>query len=80
MNALVTNENLSTVTISFFVPGTNTVGTTVKLTNASVADFSHECETVYPACEHVGFTYQKIEWTSVEGGTTAEDDWEAPVS
>ena len=26
------------------------------------------------------FTYQKIEWTWVDGGITASDDWEAPVS
>jgi type VI protein secretion system component Hcp len=29
--------------------------------------------------EHVSFTYQKIIWTYVDGGITAEDDWEAPV-
>jgi type VI secretion system secreted protein Hcp len=80
MNALVSNENLTSVTISFFKPGTNTVGTTVKLTNASVSDFGHACANVYPQCETIGFTYQKITWTWVDSGVTAEDDWEAPVS
>ncbi len=78
MNALVTNENLTSVTIGFYKPGTSTVGTTVKLTNASVASFSHACTTVTTGCEGISFTYQKIEWTWVDGGTTAEDDWEAP--
>jgi type VI secretion system secreted protein Hcp len=80
MNALVTNENLTSVTISLFKPGTNTVGTTVKLTNASVSDFSHACNNVYPQCETIAFTYQRIEWTWVDTGATASDDWEAPVS
>ena len=29
-----------------------------------------------PVLEHIAFTYQKIEWTWVEGGVTASDDWE----
>jgi type VI secretion system secreted protein Hcp len=78
MNALVTNENLTSVVISFFKPGTTTVGTIVKLTNASVADFSHSCMATYASCEIVAFTYQKIEWTWVDGGTTSSDDWEPP--
>jgi type VI secretion system secreted protein Hcp len=28
----------------------------------------------------VAFTYQKIEWTWVDGGITAMDDWESPVN
>ncbi len=80
MNALVTNENLTNVTISFFKPGTSTVGTTVKLTNANVASFTHECTTSTTGCETIAFTYQKIEWTWVDGGISAVDDWEAPVA
>jgi type VI secretion system secreted protein Hcp len=30
--------------------------------------------------EHVSFCYQKIEWTWMDGGITAMDDWEAPVA
>ncbi len=78
MNALVTNENLTAVTISFFKPGTTTVGTMVKLTNANVASFRHACLMLYAGCENVEFTYQKIEWTWVDGGTTSSDDWEPP--
>ena len=28
--------------------------------------------------EHLTFTYDKIAWTWVDGGISAEDDWEAP--
>ena len=28
--------------------------------------------------EEISFTYQSIEWTWVDGGITAKDDWEAP--
>ena len=27
----------------------------------------------------MALTYQKITWTWIDGGVTAEDDWEAPV-
>ena len=47
----------------------------MKLTNASVAD-----DEQHGNYETIAFTYQKIEWTWVDGGITAEDDWEAPVS
>ena len=30
--------------------------------------------------EEIGFTYQKIEWTITDGGITAQDDWESPVT
>jgi type VI secretion system secreted protein Hcp len=29
--------------------------------------------------EEIEFTYQKIEWTWIKGGTTVADDWEARV-
>jgi type VI secretion system secreted protein Hcp len=56
------------------------VGTTIKLTNANESSFTQSCLTQFSDCETVGFTYQKITWTWVDGGTTAEDDWEAPVA
>ncbi len=80
MQELVTNENLPTVTLSLYKSGTTTVGTTIKLTNASLSDFSNGCDKVYPACETFSLTYQKIEWTWIDTGATASDDWEAPVS
>jgi type VI secretion system secreted protein Hcp len=49
---------------------------TVELRNASIATIGER----YPNTETVSFCYQKIIWTWTEGGITAEDDWEAPVS
>jgi type VI secretion system secreted protein Hcp len=80
MNAIVTNETLSTVVISLYKAGTTTVGTTITLTNASVSNFANNCNTAFPNCETAAFTYQKITWTWVDGGISASDDWEAPVS
>jgi type VI secretion system secreted protein Hcp len=73
LNALITNENLTTVTFSF----THGKGTymTVKLTNACIASRTQSVET-----EQISFTYQKITWTWVDGGITAMDDWEAPAA
>jgi type VI secretion system secreted protein Hcp len=73
LNALVTNENLPSVTVSVLRNGQAVA--TIKLTNASVSDYVANGTT-----EHWSFTYQKIEWTWLDGGITAEDDWEAPVS
>jgi len=73
LNALVNNENLTSVLIGLLRNG-QTVAT-IKLTNASAAQYDEHGDTVT-----VAFTYQKIEWTWVDGGVTAEDDWEAPVS
>ena len=72
LNALVNNETLTSVLTACSATGTRSP--TIKLTNASV-----------PAMSSTGgvtieFTYQKIEWTWVDGGISASDDWEAPVS
>ena len=48
---------------------------TIKLTNASVSDYVQTDQNV-----QFSFTYQKITWTWVDGGITASDDWEAPVT
>ena len=74
-NACVTNENLSQVVINLYSPGGSTPTTMVKLTNASCADLEHDGQT-----ETISFTFQKITWTYINGGITAEDDWEAPVA
>lgn len=73
LNALVTNENLTSVLIGLLRNGQQVA--TIKLTNASVADYTDHGDT-----EHWALTYQKIEWTWVDGGITASDDWEAPVA
>lgn len=46
-----------------------------SLTNASIASrVEHGMQ------EQIGFAYQKITWTWIDGGVSAEDDWEAPVA
>ena len=72
--AIYTNETLTLVAIGLLSP-TGTVMATVKLTNASVSDVTHHGST-----EEISFTYQKITWTYVDGGVTAEDDWQAPIA
>ena len=73
LNALVTNENLTQVLIGLRQGGQQVA--TIKLTNASIAGRVQRGST-----ESISFTYQKIEWTWIDGGVTATDDWEAPVS
>jgi len=73
--ALVTNENLSTVTFNFTNAKSSTPYMTVKLTNANISSRVQTGTT-----EEIQFTYQKIEWTWTDGGITASDDWEAPVT
>ena len=75
LNSIFTDETLTSVLIGFLRPGSANPVATVKLTNASVAD-----DTQHGSSETIAFTYQKIEWTWVDGGISAEDDWEAPVS
>ena len=67
---------------------------TIDLTNASLASSNlyhpDSMDGTAPAAgvglsgggnelEEWSFTYQKIQWTWVDGGITAEDDWESPV-
>jgi type VI secretion system secreted protein Hcp len=73
MGALVTNENLTSVLIGMLRNGNQVM--TIKLTNASVSDRVQKGDS-----ETISFTYQKIEWTWLDGGITAQDDWEAPVT
>jgi type VI secretion system secreted protein Hcp len=88
-NALVNNETLTEWELQFFQPsqtGAEKQFYTIKLTNANIASI----QTVMPnnkvpelskfaEYEEVAFTYQKIEWTWMDGGITATDDWESPV-
>ncbi len=72
IQALVTNENLTSVLIGLLRSGKQVA--TIKLTNASVSDYVQTDQNV-----QVSMTYQKITWTWLAGGITASDDWEAPV-
>lgn len=73
LNALVSNENLTSVLIGLLRNGQQVA--TIKLTNANVSNYVQHGGSIT-----LSFTYQKIEWTWVDGGITASDDWEAPVS
>ena len=70
--ALVNNESLTEVLIGLLKDGNEVA--TVKLTNASVAGRAQKGNS-----EEISFTYQRIEWKWLDGGITAEDDWETPV-
>ena len=90
MNLLTNNENISSWKIQYWRPsraGKEEQHYTVELVNASVSSIRVEqLNNKYPenmkheVREHISFTYQKIIWTWEDGGITAEDDWETPVS
>ena len=88
-NALVNNENIPEWELQFWQPsatGSEKQHYYIKLTNANIAsiDFrmpnnKHPDLMKFSEYEEIAFTYQKIEWTWVDGGITAMDDWESPV-
>lgn len=89
-NILVHNENIPEWELQFWTPsatGAEKQHYAVKLTNANIASIDfHMANNKHPDLmkfaeyEQVSFTYQKIEWTWIDGGITAQDDWESPVS
>jgi type VI secretion system secreted protein Hcp len=88
LQALVTNETLTTVKIEFWRPAPETAGPyfVIALTNALIVDYAltSSADEDPPAFEQLEYeefemTYQKIEVTWVQGGVTASDDWNAPV-
>lgn len=87
-NVLVNNENITEWKLEYWQPsksGQEVQHYHVELVNASISAIQQEMlNNKYPENmqhkerEHVSFCYQKIIWTWVDGGITAEDDWEAP--
>lgn len=92
--ALTENENISSWELKCYNPkSTATAGSgqevnhyTVRLTNASITSIVDIMEnnlipedTKLPLMQEIAFVYQKIEWVWVDGGITAEDDWEVRV-
>lgn len=74
-----TNEAL-TVEISYTIEGEgHKKYVTLKLTNAMIRDFSHTAGADGTAVEKLALTYTKFEFTWVEGGIVAVDDWANPV-
>ncbi len=74
LSALVDNENLTSVLIGLLRPGQAQAFATIKLTNASLAGYA-----THGLTETWSFTYQKITWTYLDGGITAEDSWLVPA-
>lgn len=90
-NVLCTNENLSSVTIDVWQSShkgsqSHSAGQglqktyEIKLTNANAAMMEQQTIENGQVFVIIGFTYQKIEWTWIDGGLSANDDWEARVS
>ena len=88
-NILVNNENVPEWELQFWQPsqtGAEKQHFTVKLLNANIASIAfrlannkHPDLMKFAEYEEIAFTYQKIEWTWMDGGITAMDDWESPV-
>lgn len=88
--SLVTNENLPTVELDYYQTGQDgkqTLYFKIVLTNANISSIKQTNlnsqddpnANLFGEYEELAFTYQKIEWTWVDGGITAQDDWEAPA-
>ncbi len=90
--ALTDNEVITSWELKCFAPRTSAAGGggqevnhfTIKLTNASISDIVDIMENnlipddaKLPLMQQISFTYQKIEWTWVDGGISSQDDWEA---
>jgi type VI secretion system secreted protein Hcp len=91
MQALVTNENITTLELRFWRPSRTGQGEeqyyTIKLENAAIAGIREwkpntkdRASRSYGDMEEISWTYQKISWTYEDGGITAEDDWETPIT
>jgi len=89
-NVLTNNENIQEWQLQFWRPsatGAEQQHFTIKLTNANIASIAfrmpnnkHPDLMKFAEYEEIAFTYQKIEWTWTDGGITAMDDWESPVT
>ncbi|MGH2720602.1 MAG: Hcp family type VI secretion system effector [Actinomycetota bacterium] len=87
---LVTNETLSRWDLRYWraLPtGAQQQHFTIRLTNASIASIAQRMPNnrdpelmKLETYEEIAFTYQRIEWTWVDGGITASDDWESTVA
>lgn len=84
LDAAVTNENLPTVTCTFYGArsggGVSHAYFRIKLTNASIVEYKDAGDGVngdVPGDEHevISFTYQKLEMTDLDGGITTIDEW-----
>ena len=89
MSALVDGERLSTVTLRKYRTGTAGVLElfyTVTLIDAIILDINPDAPHIFgemerdvAPLEHVSFSYRKIIWNHISGGTETEDDWRQGV-
>ncbi len=92
---LTHNENITSLTINFWKPqvkaasgvGSEVQFLTIALTNANIADIQAHVQNVlnpetakYPETLDVAFTYQKIQWTWMDGNITSQDDLQTRAS
>jgi type VI secretion system secreted protein Hcp len=85
---LCSNENIRSVELDFYRPdraGIERKCFQIQLTNATlsamhlwVPNNRNPRTAMLPEREEIAFTYQKISWTWIEGGISAEDDWLTP--
>ena len=83
LNALVNNERLSEVVITFYhtdKAGKEVVFYTVKLTNAAFSDVTMSSDNggSFDVATYL-LAYQKIEWEWADGNIMAADDWLTPT-
>jgi type VI secretion system secreted protein Hcp len=83
-NCSVTNENLKSVIIEVYKTnnaGIEVLEQTITLSNATISYFKQSFDNTAGSGEAKGpkdeirFSYQKINFTYVNGGVTAEDNW-----
>jgi type VI secretion system secreted protein Hcp len=75
MQACATNEVATTVTFKYVIEGTSQKNfVQVELTNAIVQDFNHMMFDDGSRTERLRMSFQKIEYTWVDGGITAQTD------
>jgi type VI secretion system secreted protein Hcp len=94
-NVLSNNETLTSAQFKFWRQTSGPTGTVeqqhfqIDLQNANVASYNlyhpdsldtGAASTTVETQEELTFTYQKITWTWLDGGITAEDDWETPIA
>ncbi|MEP6747883.1 MAG: type VI secretion system tube protein TssD, partial [Bacteroidota bacterium] len=86
--AMVTNENITQWKLQFYaldINGIQKQDYTVILTNANIADIRFTMPNnrlpdlmKLKEYEEIEFTYQKIQWTWMDGNITSSDSWLAP--
>ena len=80
--ALVNNEEIDTLKLSLYMADPSGGSSeqkyfTVTLKNAYITSITKSQNPLEPSApvESISFVYQKIIWESIDGGVTAEDEW-----